>query len=123
MEKIKQKHGKENMKVCRCFEIHLHCNTEQGRTRGVQGNPVIKAGLSCNCYCFTIHHRISLHAPCSTLLGVAVYFHVVITNIIPANGADISQYEDKNRNQTLKTLKCKSNFRLKILSAHGCSGY
>ena len=31
--------------------------------------------------------------------------------------------EDENEDQSLKTLKCKSNFRLKILSAHGCSGY
>ena len=76
MEKIKQKHGKENMKVCRCFEKHLHCNAEQGRTRGVQGNPVI------------------------------VYFHVHGMNEynVPANGADTSQYEDKNEDQSLKTL-------------------
>ena len=28
----------------------MHCNTEQGKTGGVQGNPVMKAGLSCKHY-------------------------------------------------------------------------
>ena len=45
----------------------LHCNTKQGIIGGVQGNPVMKTGLSCN------HYRVSLHAPCSTLFGIAVY--------------------------------------------------
>ena len=45
----------------------LHCKTKQGITGGVQGNPVMKTGLSCN------HYRVSLHAPCSTLFGIAVY--------------------------------------------------
>ena len=35
-------------------------------TGGVQGNPVMKAGVSCNIF------RIFLHAPCSTLFGIAV---------------------------------------------------
>ena len=45
----------------------LHCNTKQGIKGGVQGNPVMKTGLSFN------HYRISLHAPCSTLFGIGVY--------------------------------------------------
>ena len=45
----------------------LHCNTKQGIIGGVQGKPVMKTGLSCN------HYRVSLHAPCSTLFGIAVY--------------------------------------------------
>ena len=45
----------------------LYCNTKQGITGGVQENPVMKTGLSCN------HYRISLHAPCSTLFGIGVY--------------------------------------------------
>ena len=63
--------------------------------------------------------------PVQPYWALVVYFHVHSMNEynVPANGADTSQYEDKNEDQSLKTLKCKSNFRLKILSAHGCSGY
>ena len=39
----------------------------QIRTGGVQGNPVMKLGLTC------FHDRNSLHAPCSTLFSIAVY--------------------------------------------------
>ena len=45
----------------------LHWNTKKGITGGVQGNPVMKTGLSCN------HYRVSPHAPCSTLFGIGVY--------------------------------------------------
>ena len=98
----------------------LHCNTKQGIIGGVQGNPVMKTGLSCN------HYRVSLHAPCSTLFGIAVYmfqflfagYNVKVRHEL-LSGAIGTRFEEENTAYLLvswllwvlpMTVTCRSSF-------------
>ena len=98
----------------------LHCITKQGIIGGVQGNPVMKTGLSCN------HYRVSLHAPCSTLFGIAVYmfqfsfsgYNVKVRHEL-LSGAIGTRFEEENTAYLLvswllwvlpMTVTCRSSF-------------
>ena len=68
----------------------VHCNTKQCRTENKQGNPVIKTGLSCKCYCFpcnrsnTVLFQISLDCqygpgPCCLVFTTCLLFLTIAT--------------------------------------------
>ena len=57
--------------------LTLYYNAHQGRTGGVQKNPVMKAALYCNYYCFSYMRSSST----LLVLGVAVYVGLEILQI------------------------------------------